>query len=336
MRALLIDQHRRELREGDLPEPRREAEDDVLFRVNQVGVCGTDRELAAFRFGYGPRGQSFLVPGHEAVGEVIEGGSFFAPGDIVVPSVRRSCNPPCVSCLAGRRDLCLSGNCIERGIFGAHGYFTELAVDRAEDLIRIPRNTAAFAVLVEPASVVEKAVDMALRLHQGHPRVALVVGAGTIGLLAAMVFRLRGLEVDIASIEPPGSPRARMVQATGARYLTKPDRTVDVAIEAAGAPEAAAAGFQSLAPLGVLILLGALEWQVPMSLWNFIGGNQIVAGSVNASPAAFRQAAEDLPLMPADVLRSMIEHRRFRDFRRSFLGEPSAAPKIVHQIADMD
>ena len=332
MRALLIDHDRRELREGDLPEPRREDEDDVLFRVRQVGVCGTDRELAAFRFGYGPAGQSFLVPGHEAVGEVIEGGSSFAAGDIVVPSVRRSCHPPCASCQAGRRDLCLSRNCIERGIFGAHGYFTELAVDRAEDLIRIPRDAAEFAVLVEPASVVEKAVEMALRLHQGQPRVALVVGAGTIGLLAAMVFRLRGLEVDIASMEPQGSPRARLAEAAGARYLTKPDRPVDIAIEAAGAPEAAAAGFEALAPLGVLILLGALEWKGPVRLWNLIGGNQIVAGSVNASPAAFRRAAEDLPLMPPDILRSMIERRPFRDFRRSFVGEPSAAPKIVHEI----
>src|SRR5688572_30543482 len=115
MRALLIDYDRRELREGEFPEPRRERGDDVLFRVREVGVCGTDRELAAFRFGYGPAGDSFLVPGHEAVGEVVEGGSAFAPGEIVVPTVRRACTPPCASCARGRRDLCLTGKCTERG-----------------------------------------------------------------------------------------------------------------------------------------------------------------------------------------------------------------------------
>jgi hypothetical protein len=51
---------------------------------------------------------------------------------------------------------------------------------------------------------------------------------------------------------------------------------------------------------------------------------------VNASPAAFEQAAVDLPLMPAGVLRSMIERRGFSDFPDSFLGAPPAAPKIVH------
>ena len=330
MRALLIDYDRRELREGDLLEPRREHDDDVLFRVREVGVCGTDRELAAFRFGYGPPGDAFLVPGHEAVGEVINGGSLFTPGEIVVPSVRRSCTPPCASCAKDRRDLCLTGRCTERGIFGEHGYFTELAVDRAADLIRVPAAAAEFAVLVEPASVAEKAAETALRLHLGEPRTALILGAGTIGLLTAMVLRIRGIDVDIVSIEEPGSPRAKLAEAAGARYLTKPDRLVDIAIEAAGVSEAAASGLDALAPLGVLILLGALEWKSTASLWRLIGGNQIIAGCVNASPSAFRQAVEDLPLMAADVLRSMIERRGFADFRQSFLGPGSAAPKIVH------
>lgn len=315
-----------------MPEPRREADDDVLFRVRQVGVCGTDRELAAFQFGYGPPGDTFLIPGHEAVGEVVEGGRF-APGTMVVPSVRRGCQPPCVSCRRGRRDLCLSNKFTERGIFGAHGYFTELAVDRAEDLIEVPPAAVEFAVLVEPASVVEKAVETALRLHQGEPGIALVLGAGTIGLLTAMVLRLRGLDVDLVSIEPPDSARARLAEAAGARYLNKPDRSVDIAIEAAGSSEAAVSGLQSLGPLGVLILLGALEWKANVSLWNLIGGNQIVAGSVNASPEAFRRAALDLPHMPADVLRSMIEYREFGDYRRSFLSAASTAPKIVHVLS---
>ena len=137
MRALLIDYDGRELRESDIAEPVLRASDEVLFRIIEVGVCGTDRELAAFRFGYGAPGDPFLVPGHEALGEVLQAdpATGFAPGDLVVPTVRRACDPPCSSCRRGRRDLCITGGYSERGIFGAHGYFTERAVDKAEDLV---------------------------------------------------------------------------------------------------------------------------------------------------------------------------------------------------------
>ena len=139
MRALILDYERKTVRETERPEPVLQAPDEVVFRVIETGVCGTDRELAAFRFGYGPDGDSFLVPGHEALGEVVKAGpeAPFKPGDIVAPAVRRACVPPCDSCRAGRRDLCRTGRYTERGIFGAHGYFTELAVDRAEDLVAV-------------------------------------------------------------------------------------------------------------------------------------------------------------------------------------------------------
>src|SRR3954451_15889336 len=131
MWALSIDYERRDLVERDVREPVCSAADEVLFRVREVGICGTDRELASFRLGHGPEGDSYLIPGHEAVGEVIESGnaaSRVRKGSIVVPAVRRPCIPACRSCARHRRDLCVSGRYTERGIFGAHGYFTELAV----------------------------------------------------------------------------------------------------------------------------------------------------------------------------------------------------------------
>lgn len=337
MRALLIDYERRDLREGDVAEPAIRQEDQVLFRILEAGVCGTDRELASFRFGYSPPGESSLVIGHEAAGQVIAAGraasALFAPGDIVVPAVRRSCSPACASCARGRRDLCLTGGYTERGIFGAHGYFTELAVDRAQDLVKVPGDCAAFAVLVEPLSVVEKAVDRALSLHQGEPHRALVLGAGTIGILATMVLRIRGLEVDLVSVEPADSHRARLAESAGARYLNRPDRATDIVIEAAGAAEAAHTGLAALAPLGVLIVLGATETREKLDLLNMIIGNRILAGSVNASPQSFAQAAADLGRLDTAILRSMIDRRLFREYRQSLTGPPPTAPKIVHSIA---
>ena len=69
-----------------------------------------------------------------------------------------------------------------------------------------------------------------------------------------------------------------------------------------------------------------------MPLLDLIVGNQIVAGSVNASPEAFAAAVADLPRFPSPVLRGMIARTGFEDWRRSIEGSPSPAPKTVHSL----
>lgn len=277
-----------------------------------------------------------MVLGHEAAGEVVACGpavTALRPGDNVVPMVRRACAPPCVRCAAGRRDLCLTGRYTERGIFGAHGYFAEFAVDRAEDLILVHEDAALYAVLIEPLSVVEKAVGEALRLHRGGAARALVIGAGTIGLLAALALRDRGLSVTVRSIEPEHSPRARLVAATGAEYTAGTPPYADVVIEAAGAPAAAATGLAALAPLGVMIVLGAAVSEREFPLLDLIVNNQIVAGVVNAGPEHFRRAVADLPKFPRAVLDAMIRRDDFAGWRRSLAaGARYEQPKTVHEI----
>lgn len=333
MRAVVIDYEKKQLSERDVREPRLTEADDVLFQVTEVGVCGTDRELASFRLGYGPSEDGYLVPGHEAVGEVIASNSpMFSPGDLVVPAVRRECQLPCESCRRERRDLCVTGGFTERGIFGQHGYFTEFAVDRAGDLVRIPVECADVAVLTEPLSVVEKAIALAVKLHPGEPRRALVLGAGSIGLLAAATLRLRGFEVEVVSVEHSGSDRARLAALAGADYRTKAGQKADVVIEAAGSPNALTGGIAAMAPLGVLIVLGALRTEGSLPLLDLIVGNQIIAGSVNASPESFTAAVADLPRLPRGLLKKMIQYRSFEEYRSSFTGAPEQYPKIVHRI----
>src|ERR1700730_2819409 len=117
MRAVALDFERRALIEREVPAPEIARDDDVLFRVEEVRVCGTDRELASFRLGYPPEGESFLVLGHEAAGRVIKVGAAVTSlrtGDCVVPIIRRGCSPPCPCCARRRSDLCVSGNYRER------------------------------------------------------------------------------------------------------------------------------------------------------------------------------------------------------------------------------
>src|SRR5215471_6305470 len=107
MRALAVFPERRELRLIDVPAPKRGGEREVAVRIREVGVCGTDRDIATFQYGAPPAGSDRLVLGHEALGEVVEVGSgvrTLAPGDLVAPTVRRPCDDhACVACRVGRQ-----------------------------------------------------------------------------------------------------------------------------------------------------------------------------------------------------------------------------------------
>ncbi|MEO7649648.1 MAG: zinc-binding dehydrogenase, partial [Bryobacteraceae bacterium] len=258
------------------------------------------------------------------------------PGDLVVPAIRRPCTPQCPLCLKHRTDLCVSGAYRERGIFGLHGYLCEFAADSERYLHRVPASVAEFAVVTEPLSVVEKAVATALRLREEPAATALVFGAGPIGLLAALVLQLRGIETTVQSLESPGHARARIVERAGMHYLQTgqtPHAPVDIAIEATGSPEASFAAIRSLASLGVCVLLGASEGHGDVSFTNLVTRNQRIAGSVNASPASFKAAIEDLPSLDPGLLRSLIERVPFTEFPRTIsTGVALSSAKLVHVL----
>jgi threonine dehydrogenase-like Zn-dependent dehydrogenase len=335
MRAVTLDFARRALMEREVRAPQIARDDQVLFRVEEVGVCGTDRELASFRLGYPPEGESFLVLGHEAIGRVIEVGAAVTSlraGDCVVPMIRRGCSPPCPCCARRRSDLCVSGNYRERGIFGLHGYFCEMAVDSEQDLVAVPERLADVAVLAEPLSVVEKAIQSAMKFRPEPPVTAGVLGAGPLGLLAAMALRARGLDVWLYSLESADHPRARLAEQIGARYIGSLDFQADIVVEATGAAQAAFAAMQCLAPLGVCALLGADSGEGHVSFRDLVVGNRIVFGSVNASPEAFALAIEDLGRFDAAMLSRLIERRPFATFPESIAAPSSGTAKIAHVI----
>ena len=335
MRAVALDFEQRLLLEREIGAPAIARDDEVLFRVEQVGVCGTDRELALFHRGYPPDGESFLVLGHEAAGRVIEVGvavTSLRPGDCVVPMIRRECSPPCPCCARRRSDLCVSGNYRERGIFGLHGYFCEMAVDSERDLVAVPERLAEFAVLAEPLSVVEKAIQTAMKFREEPPVTAGVLGAGPVGLLAAMALRARGIDVWLYSLEPENHPRARLLEQIGARYVKLLDFQADIVVEATGAAQAAFAAIRCLTPLGVCALLGADSGEGHVSFRDLVVGNRIVFGSVNASPEAFALAIEDLGRIDRAMLRKLIERRPFSAFAESIAAPSSGTAKIAHVI----
>src|SRR4051794_4880517 len=131
MKALGVFPQRKKIELVEHPEPELIATDQVKIRTLEVGVCGTDREIATYQYGEPPETDEYLILGHECLGEVVETGagtSRVKAGDLVVPTVRRSCAENCWACDAGRQDFCYTGHYRERGILKAHGFLSELIV----------------------------------------------------------------------------------------------------------------------------------------------------------------------------------------------------------------
>jgi glucose 1-dehydrogenase len=307
----------------DLPEP---ALDEVphgrgvLVQVLQVGVDGTDKELHLGEYGAAPEGYDFLVTGHESFGRVLEVGpsvTDLRPGDYVAATVRRPGGS--IYDQIGTYDMTADDTYYERGINLRHGFTTERYVDDPEYLVKVPPGLKHIGVLLEPMSIVEKGIQQAYeiqrRLKVWRPQRAAVMGAGPIGLLAALVLRLRGLDVSVFARTPRPNPKADLLDAIGARYLS----TKEVALEAAAKEHGPfdlifeATGVSSivfdaayvLGKNGVLVLSSITGGQKTTAVQSdklnldFVLGNKVMFGTVNAHRGYFEQGVLDFALSEA-------------------------------------
>ncbi len=180
----------------DVPRPEAPAEDEVLCRTLQLGICGTDREILASKKTWVPDGEKFLVLGHECLARVEAVGdnvTSLKPGELVVPTVRRALRPSNI-----RIDMLSFGDYTERGIVKQHGFSQEYWVESPEYLLPVEESLADIAVFAEPQSVAEKAVNEATLLQRARlgeevwnvrPPHILVTGQGPIafaGLIAGV------------------------------------------------------------------------------------------------------------------------------------------------------
>jgi threonine dehydrogenase-like Zn-dependent dehydrogenase len=287
----------------------------VLLKIRQVGVCGTDRELIRAHFGKPPAGDTDLVLGHEMLGEVLETGpgvEGFTPGQLATATVRRP--DGCPACVAGQPDMCQWHQYTERGISGLHGYMTESVVEDAPWLVPVPRKLEAIGILTEPLSVVEKGLRQAnliqRRITAWDPETAIVFGTGPIGLLGALMLRARGIEVITIGRRPQPLLAAEIVEAAGARYIAAQENEmlalkaelppIDLILEASGRPGPLFPAMQLLGANGVLVLLSGyrgseVETIAPSAInGSLLGGNKVVVGSVNSHKEDFEQAVVDL------------------------------------------
>jgi len=341
---------------GDVPNGR-----GVLVKMLSVGVDGTDKEIDAAEYGMAPPGDDYLVLGHESFGRVEAVGANvteFAPGDHVVATVRRPGSS--VYDRIGTYDMTTDDTYFERGINLRHGFLTEAIVEEPEYLVKVPQGLKHTGVLMEPTSVVEKGIAQAFeiqrRLRVWRPRRAAVTGAGTVGLLAALALRLRGLDVTVFGKTPRPYLNSDLVEALGARYLNTTETPLlegarrhgpfDLVFEASGFSPLVFEGMQALAKNGVLVLSsvtgGTRTVEVPADRINleFVLGNKVMVGTVNANREYFEIGVRDHAQAEAQFpgwLPRLITHRvsgldNFRDLF-STLTMGSGVIKVVCDIA---
>jgi threonine dehydrogenase-like Zn-dependent dehydrogenase len=361
MRALAVFPHQRELRVVDVPAPDAVREHEVLLRVREVGVCGTDREICEYHYGSPPPGADHLVLGHEALGEVVDVGTAvrnLKRGDLAALTVRRPCREPsCVACRAGRQDFCVTGRYRERGIKEADGFMTELVVEDDRYLVRVPPALAEVGVLVEPLSIAAKAavdLETILRRYPWEPTGlrALVLGAGPIGLLGAMMLVARGLETFVYSLEPADSPRAKLVRSFRAAYVSADDvelpaiasrvGSVDVVFEAVGVARVAFGAIEALAPNGVFVFSGVPGGSRPVQadldgvMRSIVLKNQVLFGTVNASRAAFEESVrylEQFMVLFPQAVRGLITERAALEDAPALLRRSGGIKRVVELAA---
>ncbi|MEV6432862.1 alcohol dehydrogenase catalytic domain-containing protein [Nocardia sp. NPDC051463] len=313
----------------------------MLVEVLEVGVCGTDAEIIAGRFGTAPAGQTHLVVGHEVIGRVAEAPSDSGPlavGDLVTVMVRRAGAVTCAACGAGDFDMCRDGNTIERGITSIDGFARQYFRAQPSDILTLPERLRATGVLTEPASVAAKAwetVDRIIGGHSWNPRQVLVTGAGPIGLLAALLSRQRGHSTVV--LERHRGAKADLVEEIGAdirHNLDELGSDIDVAIECTGDPHVTAHLIRQY-PGAVICLLGlpssaGSSVDVAKLAADLLHHNGHLFGSVNAGRRHYQDAIGVLSAAPATWLQRLITRRVSLDaFAEAFTYQPGDIKAVI-------
>jgi L-iditol 2-dehydrogenase len=299
MKVLLLSKYRH-LEVANLPVPKPQY-GEVLVRVAACGICGSDVH------GYdGTSGRRIppIVMGHEAAGTIAamgEGVKGLSEGDRVTFDSTIYCGT-CSYCLRGEMNLCdqrqvLGVSCSD---YRRAGAFAEFVVVPSRTIYRLP-DTIAFAeaAMLEAVAVAIHAVSLA---RISPDRSALVLGAGTIGLLIQQALRVAGCSrVYVADIDPT---RLKLAKDLGATAILSAEADlvaqvqqltggigVDIAFEAVGRNETVRAAIENVRKGGSVVLVGNITPEVTLPLQKVVARQIALQGSC-ASAGEYPRAIE--------------------------------------------
>lgn len=298
--------------------------DEILVRVTRVAFTRRDRLLLENKAAILPEGEDYIIPGHVAIGKVVETGSMvksFTPGDIVVPTIRRDCD----RCIDARSDLCPHPERYhDSGLSGAHGFARDLLNIRGRYLIKIPPHLENLALLLPPLSVAEKAHQEAIQMikrysfycyHESEDVVpkALITGMGHIGIMLAYLLDLYNYKLTVFCRRESDDIRSKVLEPLDLEYintsrvpvtrLEKAGYSFRHLFETTGDPEYMLSVMPFMSPNAVMALMGApeensgekiLEVDVNRVFSRVVMGNQVLFGSIKAGKDAFESAVKHL------------------------------------------
>jgi L-iditol 2-dehydrogenase len=299
MKALLLSKYR-QLEMTEVPAPTAGV-GEVLIRVGACGICGSDVH------GYdGSSGRRIppIVMGHEAAGRIAAVGAGvtgLAEGDRVTFDSTIYCGA-CAYCKRGEVNLCdhrqvLGVSC---GDYRRAGAFAEFVAVPARVVYKLPETISfAEAAMLEAVAVAIHAVSLA---QISADSAALIVGAGTIGVLTLQALRAAGCKrVFVSDVDPT---RLKLAKELGAMDVLLADadvlaqllqRTggvgVDVALEAVGGNATVNAAISSVRKGGTVVLVGNISPEVTLPLQKVVTRQIRLQGSC-ASAGEYPQAIE--------------------------------------------
>jgi 2-desacetyl-2-hydroxyethyl bacteriochlorophyllide A dehydrogenase len=277
---------------------------DVLIAPAACGICGTDRHIAEGDF---PGSNYPVVPGHEFSGYVVASGADaagFADGAFVAVDPNVVCGQ-CRWCRSGRPNLCES--LVPIGV-GRPGAAAELVVVPRQNVYGVSTSLSpSAAALIEPLACVLNALDAGGDVRD---RSVLITGAGTMGLLIAIVAAPRGAHVTVADPSPFKLDVARQLGADAVILPQRLEReSYDVIFEASGSPSAVRQALTHLAKRGRLVQVGVLGTTQTVEIRPFdIYERELSIVGSNSLPYNF-EAAADVMVDIAELATRLITHR---------------------------
>jgi threonine dehydrogenase-like Zn-dependent dehydrogenase len=271
--------------EKDIPEGIGE-----LITVTSSGICGSDLHMIE-------AGLSGVVLGHEF-------GGITSDGQLVAIRPTGECGT-CVQCTSGHSHTCSMAGRSLHGMSRDGGLAEMVRVD-SNQIFPMPAGVDPSSVgLVEPLAVVIHGINRS-RIEKGSR--AVIIGAGSIGLLAAAVLVDRGVIVDIVTRHPHQSLAAEKV---GAHPISEAGTNYDVSFDAVCSQQSFDACVQATRPCGTLLEFG-MFWS-PVTLNNSLMMKEItVIPSIfyghNHEHHDFEEAVDILARLPL-LIDAVVTHR---------------------------
>jgi 2-desacetyl-2-hydroxyethyl bacteriochlorophyllide A dehydrogenase len=308
------------------PDPGDPGEGELILQPEAVGICGS--EVEGYLGHMGNRTPP-LVMGHEFAGRVVAAG----PDAAELEGARVAVNPlsgcgRCALCRAGFGNICP-----DRKLIGVHapGAFADLVKVPAKDARVLPDGVSArVGALMEPLANGVHAV----RLAGEHVERAVVLGAGTIGLVTLQAALLSGIP-HVAVLEPHAARRERAAGLGAHAVYGSPqeagdaqaDLGPDLVIDAVGAQATRTCGLELLRPGGTLVCIGLAADETTLGFHDVVRSQHRIQGSYAYTMPDYEQAHEWLVSGAASLGDDLTDVRPLEDgpaqFARLAQGPPA-------------